>query len=104
MSFGHRYPASVFLIGYIESAKKLADSKHSGIRVVAKLYNPSEKDRKYDLRIPILSYGRPAKHMLDYGKSGDLVSIVGRMSTTSGSVCVIAELVKTLDEDTEYDI
>ena len=42
--------------------------------------------------------------MLDYGKSGDLVSIVGRMSTTSGSVCVIAELVKTLDEDTEYDI
>ena len=44
MSFGHRYPASVFLIGYIESAKKLADSKHSGIRVAAKLYNPSEKD------------------------------------------------------------
>tara|TARA_R110001583_G_scaffold38351_1_gene123995 strand:+ start:4279 stop:4560 length:282 start_codon:yes stop_codon:yes gene_type:complete len=92
------------LIGYIEDAHKLPDTRGSGMRVVAKLYNPSEKERKYDLRIPIMAYGKPAKLMRDFGKSGDLVSIIGRVGSRSRSVCVIAELIKTLDEDTEYDI
>jgi hypothetical protein len=104
MSFGHRFPTSVMMIGYIEDVKKLTPSKHTGMRVLGKLYNPSDRDRKYDLRIPIMAFGRPAKLMTDFGKSGDLVTIVGRMSTTAGSVCVIAERIKTLDEESNYDI
>jgi len=108
MSFAHKFPTSVMLIGYIESAKKLTPTKHSGMKVVAKLYNPSEKNRRYDLRIPIMALGRPGKLAMEFSKSGDLVSIVGQLvvrSSPSGlNLCVLADHIKTLDEESDHDL
>ena len=108
MSFAHKFPTSVMLIGYIENAKKLSPTKSSGMKVVAKLYNPSEKNRRYDLRIPIMALGKPGKLAMEFSKSGDLVSIVGQMVVASSqnglNLCVLADHIKTLDEESDYDI
>ena len=103
MSFKHKFPTSVMLIGYLEGAKKMAPSKGSGFKVTAKLYNPSEQYRKYDLRIPLLAMGKPAKMVSDLCKSGDLVSVIGRMAMVSNPnglhLYILVENVSSLDEE-----
>ena len=80
MSFKHKFPTSVMLIGYLEGAKKMAPSKGSGFKVTAKLYNPS-----------------------DLCRSGDLVTVIGRMAMVSSPnglhLYVLAEHVRSLDEE-----
>ena len=103
MSFKHKFPTSVMLIGYLEGAKKMAPSKGSGFKVSARLYNPSETYRKYDLRIPLLAMGKPAKMVSDLCRSGDLVTVIGRMAMVSSPnglhLYVLAEHVRSLDEE-----
>jgi primosomal replication protein N len=108
MSFKHKFPNSVTLIGYLEGASKMGTTKNSGMKITARLYNPSEQFRKYDLRIPLMALGRPAKMVEQLSKSGDLVSVIGRMamvSTSNGlSLYVLADHVKSLDEDNENEM
>jgi len=103
MSFRHKFPSSVVGIGYVESATYNGRTKSSGIRVRARLYNPSEKYSKYDLRIPLIALGTPAKILIDKCKTGELVSIIGRLAMVqyndSLTLEVLVEHVKSLDED-----
>lgn len=108
MSFKHKFPNSVILIGYLEGVSKMGTTKNSGMKITAKLYNPSEQYRKYDLRIPLMALGKPAKLVEQLSKSGDLVSVIGRMamvSTGSGlNLYVLADHIKSLDEDSNYEV
>jgi primosomal replication protein N len=108
MSFKHKFPNSVILIGYLEGVSKIGTTKNSGMKITAKLYNPSEQYRKYDLRIPLMALGKPAKLVEQLAKSGDLVSVIGRMamvSTGSGlNLYVLADYIKSLDEDSTYEM
>lgn len=108
MSFKHKFPNSVILIGYLEGVSKMGTTKNSGMKITAKLYNPSEQYRKYDLRIPLMALGKPAKLVEQLSKSGDLVSVIGRMamvSTGSGlNLYVLADHIKSLDEDNSYEM
>ena len=103
MSFKHKFPTSVMLIGYLEGVSKMAPTKGAGLKVTARLYNPSEQYRKYDLRIPILAMGKPAKVVCDLSRTGDLVSVIGRMAMVSNPnglhLYVLAENIKSLDEE-----
>lgn len=87
-------------------------SKHSGKRCTSTLYNPATlthgKKGKgltdYDLRVPLIGFGKIADLMVKYSMQGDLVAIVGRLVTlrqgkdrhTTG---LYVELIKTLDEE-----
>jgi len=108
VSFKHKFPNSVTLIGYLEGVSNMGHTKNSGTKVIAKLYNPSEQYRKYDLRVPLMALGRPARIVEKLAKSGDLVSVIGRMamvSTGSGlSLYVLADHIKSLDEDNIYEV
>ena len=108
MSFKHKFPNSVSLIGYLEGVSKIGTTKNSGLKITARLYNPSEQLRKYDLRIPLMALGRPAKIVQALSKSGDLVSVIGRLtmvSTNNGlSLHVLADHIKSLDEDDNYEM
>lgn len=103
MSFRHKFPTSIMLIGYIESAVNAGSSKSSGIKVRAKLYNPSETSPSYDLRVPLMAFGTPAKILVNLCTTGDLVTVIGRMAMVKGpggtKLEVLVEHIKSLDED-----
>ena len=103
MSFKHKFPSSVVCIGYVEGAVNLGRSKSSGIKVRAKIYNQSESDRKYDLRIPLIAFGKPATMLVEAGKTGVLVTVMGRLTMVKNdsntSIEVFVEGVQSLDED-----
>ena len=103
MSFRHKFPTSVMLIGYIEGAVNAGSSKSSGIKVRAKLYNPSETSPSYDLRVPLMAFGTPAKILVNLCTTGDLVTVIGRMAMVKGpegtKLEVLVEHIKSLDED-----
>ena len=103
MSFRHKFPSTVVCIGYVEGAVNIGRSKSSGIRVRAKIYNKSETYRQYDLRIPVIAFGTPAKMLLDADKTGELVTVVGRLAMvkndTSTNMEVLVDHIKSLDED-----
>ena len=102
MSFRHKFPTSIMLIGYIDSAVNAGSSKSSGIRVRAKLYNPSDTLPSYDLRVPLMAFGTPAKILINLCTTGDLVTVIGRMAMVKGpdgtKLEVLVEHVKSLDE------
>lgn len=108
MSFNHKFPNSVVLIGYLEGVSKVGTTKNSGMKITARLYNPSEQYRKYDLRVPLMALGKPAKIVGELSKSGDLVSVIGRLamvSTDKGlSLYVLADHIKSLDEESNYEM
>tara|TARA_R100000458_G_C8198265_1_gene189638 strand:- start:153 stop:476 length:324 start_codon:yes stop_codon:yes gene_type:complete len=91
------------LIGYVDSAVNAGNSKSSGIRVRAKLYNPSETSPSYDLRVPLMAFGTPAKILVNMCTTGDLVTVIGRMAMVKGpggtNLEVLVEHIKSLDED-----
>ena len=107
MSFKHRFPTSVTIIGYLEGASRLSKTKNSGLKITAKVFNPSEHTRKYDLRVPIIAIGKAAAIVDELARSGDLVTVVGRMAMvqTGGglTLCVLADYVKSLDEGEVID-
>ena len=110
MSFRHKFPTSIMLIGYIERAVSAGSSKSSGIKVRAKLYNPSETSPSYDLRVPLMAFGTPAKILVNLCTTGDLVTVIGRMAMVKGpegtKLEVLVEHIKSLDEDggEEYEV
>lgn len=103
MSFRHKFPSSVVGIGYIENAVFNGRTKSSGIRVRARLYNPSDKYHKYDLRVPLIALGTPGKLLIDKCKTGELVTVIGRLvmvqSDDNLNLEVLVEHIKSLDED-----
>ena len=103
MSFRHRFPSTVVCIGYIENAAYNGRTKSSGMRVRARLYNPSEKYHKYDLRVPLIALGTPGKILIDKCKTGELVTVIGRLvmgqSDKDLNLEVLVEHIKSLDED-----
>jgi|TARA_R110000824_G_scaffold116395_3_gene267793 hypothetical protein len=106
MSFKHKFPTSVTLIGYVESAKVLSKKSTTGLRVRAVLHNPSEQYRMYDLNIPLMAFGTPGKILVEVDKSGELVSVIGRLAMVKGpkgtKMEVLVEHVKSLDEEQEH--
>ena len=104
MAFRHRFPSTVMLIGYLEDAKRLSPTRHSGKKVIAKLYNPElgGKNRSFDLRVPVIALGKIADLCVEYSKMGDLVALNGRLvqiqSPKGFTVGVYVEQIKTLDE------
>lgn len=102
MSFKHRFPTSVTAIGYIDGATRLSQTKNSGMKISARLFNPSEHNARYDLRVPIMAIGKAASLVDELSRSGDLVTIVGRMAMVQGgqgvSLCVLVDYIKSLDE------
>ncbi len=104
ISFKHKFPTSVMLIGYLEDVRPASKEKitDKNIKMVAKLYNPSEKNRTFDLRVPCIAVGKQATSMVHLSKTGELVCIRGRtvMSSTPRGVkfSVFVENIKSLDE------
>ncbi len=102
MSFKHRFPTSVTAIGYLEGASRISNTKNSGQKITAKLYNPSEHTRKYDLRVPIIALGKAASIVDELARSGDLVAVVGRLAMVQSggglSISMLVDYIKTLDE------
>jgi len=97
MSFKHKFPTSVTMIGYIEKAKALPKTKNNAtLRVRASLYNPSEQFRT------------PGKILLNVEKTGELVSVIGRLVMAKGKngtkLEVLVERIKSLDEEQDYGV
>ena len=104
MSFKHKFPTSVMMIGYLEDVRPAGKgSSHAqSMKMTAKLYNPSESNRAYDLRVPCIAIGKAAASMIHLCKTGELVCVRGRTvmrSTPKGvKLSVLIENIKSLDE------
>mgnify|MGYP003109755895 CR=1 FL=1 len=118
MSFSHKFPSTVMIAGYLENVKAMQPSKHSGKRCVGTLYNPAVWKNKsknepataqqFDLRVPLIGFGKIAELMVQYSMQGDLVAVVGRLvQLRQGKDQFVTglyiELLKTLDDEEEYD-
>ncbi len=115
MAFSQKYPNTVMLIGFIEDAVDLRKSQSSGDKCGARLYNPGKetKDRagtrnNFDLNVNLIGFGKIAKLMNEYSLQGDLVCIVGRLTSLKINGRIVAgvyvEEIKTLDDGEETDV
>tara|TARA_R100000951_G_scaffold112163_1_gene112095 strand:- start:1556 stop:1906 length:351 start_codon:yes stop_codon:yes gene_type:complete len=115
MAFSQKYPNTVMLIGFIEDAIDLRKSQSSGDKCGARLHNPGKqaKDRvgtrnNFDLNVSLIGFGKIAKLMNDYSLQGDLVCIVGRLTSLKISGRLVAgvyvEEIKTLDDGEDADV
>ena len=62
----------------------------------------------YDLRVPMMAFGTPGKILLDVEKTGELVSVIGRLVMAKGKngtkLEVLVERIKSLDEEQDYGV